>query len=88
MVGDKDAAEIVASETRARLKLGQFSFEEDKPIPTFKDYADSWIKVTVPATCKESTLSDYQDILRKHILNEFGEIPINEITRGMVRPSF
>jgi len=60
-VGDKDAAEEVASEIRARLALGQFSFEEDKPIPTFKDYANSRIKITVPATCKESTLSDYQD---------------------------
>jgi len=84
-VGDKDAAEEVASEIRARLKLGQFSFEEDKPIPTFKKYADSWIKVTVPATCKDSTLSDYQDILKKHIMDEFGDIPINVITRGMVK---
>jgi integrase len=85
LVGDKGAAEEVASEIRAKLKLGQFSFEVDKPIPTFKKYADSWIKITVPATCKDSTLSDYQDILDNHVLNEFGGIPINEVTRGTIK---
>ena len=61
-VGDKEAAEEVASEIRARLKLGQFSFEEDKPATTFKTHADDWIDITVPATCKESTQRDYRDI--------------------------
>ena len=85
MVGDRQAAERVASELRAGLQLGQFGFEEQKPIPTFREYADTWIKTTVPATCKESTLSDYQDILRVHVLPVFGDMRLTDITRGMVK---
>jgi len=86
MVGDRQAAERVASELRARLQLGdQFGFEEQKPIPTFGEYADTWIKTTVQATCKESTLSDYQDILRVHVLPVFGDMRLTDITRGMVK---
>ena len=85
MVGDRQAAERVASELRAGLQLGQFGFEEQKPIPTFREYADTWIKTTVPATCKESTLSDYQDILRVHVLPVFGDMRLTDITRGMIK---
>jgi integrase len=37
-VGDKQAAEKVASKIRAQLQLGQFSLEEkrERPIPLFK----------------------------------------------------
>ena len=84
-VGDKQAAETVASKIRAKLKLGEFDFEEEKPIPTFKEYADSWIKTTVPATCKASTLRDYKDILRLHVLPVFGELKVTEISRGKVK---
>jgi integrase len=39
-VGDKQAAEKVASKIRAQLQLGQFSLEEkrERPIPLFKHY--------------------------------------------------
>ncbi len=84
-VGDKKAAESVASEIRAKIQLGEFGFEEQKPVPTFKEYADSWIKNTVPATCKQSTLRDYQDMLRIHVLPVFGDLKITDITRGKVK---
>ncbi|MBC8392187.1 MAG: hypothetical protein H8E17_06455, partial [Deltaproteobacteria bacterium] len=84
-VGDKKAAETVASEIRAKLQLGEFGFEEQKPVPTFKEYSDSWIKTTVPATCKDSTLNDYRDILRIHVLPVFSDIKITDITRGKVK---
>lgn len=67
-IGDKGAAETVASNIRAKLQLGEFGFDEQKPVPTFKEYADSWITITVPATCKDSTLSDHKAILRFHVL--------------------
>jgi hypothetical protein len=49
LVGDKRAANAVASEIRTKLKKGEFGFEDEKPeeIPTFGEYADSWIKTTV-----------------------------------------
>ncbi len=84
-VGDKKAAKTVASEIRAKIQLGEFGFEEQKPVPTFLEYADSWIKNTVPATCKQSTLRDYQDMLRIHVLPVFGDLKITDITRGKVK---
>jgi len=84
-MGDKEAAEEVASEIRARLKLGQLSFEEDKPATTFKTHADDWIDITVPATCKESTQRDYRDILNNHVLPVFGCVPVHDVNRGIIK---
>jgi integrase len=53
--------------------------------PEFKKDADSWIKITVPATCKEPTLSDYQDILANHVLPVFGCQTTTAINRGMIK---
>jgi integrase len=84
-VGDKKAADAVASTIRAKLQLGEFGFEDPKPVPTFKEYADSWIKTTVPATCKESTVHDYKDTLRIHVLPTFGDLRVTDINRGKVK---
>ena len=85
-IGSKQAAEKVAKELEVRLGRGEFfGFDDKKPVPTFGQYAKGWIEHTVPATCKPSTLSDYQDILRKHVLPVFGHKRVTEITRGMVK---
>ena len=84
-IGDKKAAEAVASKIRVRLQAGEFGFDKEKPVPTFKEYADSWIQTTVPATCKASTVKDYQDLLRIHVLPEFGQARIDYITRGKIK---
>jgi len=86
-VGDKRAAEKVASEIRAKLKLGQFNLEEkrERPIPLFKHCAHAWIEITVPATCKESTVSDYQAILDNHVNPFFEDLKISEITEGKIK---
>jgi integrase len=88
-VGTKDAAVGVATKIQARLQLGEFNFEEEKkeqkPEPTFKEYADSWIKVNAPAECKESTVSSYDDLLRIHVLPEFGALRLKEINRGKIK---
>ena len=39
-VGDKKAAEVVASTIRAKLQLGKFGFEEQKSVPTFKECSE------------------------------------------------
>ena len=84
-VGDKKAAEAVGSTIRAKLQLGEFGFEEQKPVPAFKEYADSWISINIPATCKESTVRGYKDVLRLHVLPVLGDLKVTEITRGMVK---
>lgn len=85
LVGDKAAAQDVASKIRAKLQLGEFGFEKEKPDPIFKEYADSWIRTTVPATCKDSTVKDYQDLLWLHVLPVFANLELGGITRGKIK---
>ncbi len=39
----------------------------------------------MPATCKQSTVRDYDDILNNHVLPVFKELKVTEITRGKVK---
>lgn len=84
-VGTKDAAKEVAKQIEVKLHLGEFGFEQEKAAPTFKEYADSWINTTIQATCKESTVSAYRDILRLYVLPVFGNLNVKDITRGKVK---
>ena len=87
-VGDKKAADEVASTIRAKLQLGEFGFEGEKPAHTFNDCAKKWIDTTVPATCKHSTVREYKDILKNHVYpdNVFGNNQnITSVTRGDVK---
>jgi integrase len=84
-VGSKQAAKALASEVERELKAGRFGIEEPKPVPTFAEYADSWINTTVPATCKESTVRSYQDILNLHVLPVFGSLKVTDITRDTIK---
>ena len=70
MIGDRGAAEEVASKIRAKLELGEFDFEPEKrepKVPMFREYADSWLTTIAPATCKESTVQSYDTLLRIHV---------------------
>jgi len=78
-VGDKKAAEEVASTIRAKLQLGEFCFEDKKPVPTFKDHAEMWL--SLPHDWKESTRENYLNNLNKRILPVLGSMPVNEIKR-------
>jgi integrase len=84
-IGDKKAAETTASKIRVQLQGGRFGFEEEKPLPTFGDYAKPWIENTIPAMCKPSTVRGYGDTLRLHVLPVFEKTRIDEITRGKVK---
>ena len=84
-VGDKEAAEKVASTIMAKLKLGEFDLKEKKPVPTFGQLAEKWMETIIPATCKPSTAKEYRDILNNHVLRVFESKPIDKITRGDVK---
>lgn len=79
----QEAAEII----EAKLVLKDFGLldENETKTPTFGDYAQTWITVTVPATCKPSTLADYQGILTNHVLPVFSKKCVTEINRLMVK---
>jgi len=78
-VGDKKAAEAVASTIRAKLQLGEFGFEDRTPAPTFQEHAKMWL--ALPHDWRESTRENYLNILKNHILPAFGSIPIDKIKR-------
>jgi len=81
---DKRVALDVAKKVEAKLALGEFSLDEKK-VPTFGQYAMRWIATVIPATCKASSLKDYQSILAKHLLPVFAKKPIDAINRLMVK---
>ncbi len=85
-VGDKKAAEEVASTIRAKLHLGEFGFDDSKPAPTFKDHAKLWL--ALPHDWKESTRENYLNNLNKHILPALGSMPVNEIKRKDLKSFF
>ncbi len=83
---NKRLAEEAAKKIEAQLTLGDIGFiEEEQRIPTFGEYAKTWIEVTVPATCKRSSLKDYQGILNNHVLPAFEKLPVSEINRLAVK---
>ena len=88
MVGDKKAAEDVASKIRAKLQLGEFGFgpkEKESVVPMFKEYAEKWMAVNAPVECKESTVEGYAQLLRFHVLPQLGTLRLNEINRGKIK---
>lgn len=90
-VGSKQAAEEVAAKIQARLTLGEFDIEaerrgqEERSEPTFKEYAETWLSVNLPARCKEATVNDCAAILKKHVLPVFGDLKLTEVNRGKIR---
>jgi integrase len=82
-VGDKGAAEEVGSMVRAKLQLGEFSFEDPKKAPTFKEHADLWF--SLPHGWKESTRENYIFNLEKHILPVLGSMEIGQIRRRDIK---
>lgn len=87
MVGDKAAAEDVASSIRAKLKLGQFDFEPEKKssIPTFKLYAESFMDAYSAMNHKQTTRDSYQSVLENHLYPIFGDKPLDAITKKDVK---
>jgi integrase len=85
-VGDKKAAEKVASTIRAKLQLGEFGIEKPRGIPTFGEYADKWLQFvesdikSKDPEYKKSTYIEHETILRLYILPAFKDHKINTIT--------
>lgn len=78
-IGDKAAAESVASKVRAKIQLGEFGFEGKEKIPTFEEYAKKWL--AFPHYQKDSTMEAYRDNLRLHACPALGKKRLTEITR-------
>jgi integrase len=90
-VGDRKAAQVVASQLRARLVLGdQSALEKRVPrspsSPTFSIVAERWLE-WYPAlnALRHGTLETHKRFIRSHLVPAFGSIPIGEITRRRIQ---
>lgn len=84
-VGDKKAAENLASAIRERLKKQEFKLEPDRVVPLFKEYAAKWLDDYVKTCCKETTHAGYDTALRVHIYPAFETRRLPEIGRADVK---
>jgi integrase len=86
-VGDsKRAAEEVKRKLEAKLTLGDFALEDERPlVPTLGQYADTWLATYATHNCKESTYVRYAGVVRNHLLPTFGTTPLMEITREAIK---
>lgn len=83
---DRKLAQEVAKKIEAKLTLGDVGLlDEDEKTPTFGEYARTWICITLPATCKPSTARDYELFLNNHVLPTFGNMPVTEINRLVIK---
>jgi integrase len=88
-VGDRRAAETVASTLRARLQLGDLSvLEPARPLLTFQAYAEGWLESYAVPHTKPRTQEIYRLLCRLHLFPTLGATPLSEITRDKVRALF
>lgn len=86
-IGDRQAAEAVASELRRRLKTGELSLptDEGKRIPTFGEYGRKYVECYAKTSLKYSTYRGYETILRIHLLPELANKRLDQITRADIK---
>ncbi len=84
---DKKTALEVAEKIAAKLTLKEFNIDtgEKKRVPTFKEYASTWLETYVKPLRRRSTYERYQLALTKHIFPAIGAIPLDQVTRGAIR---
>ncbi len=84
-VGDKEAADAVATKVRAALATGALQLARPD-VPRFKEYAEAWIRQHRQlASIKESTAEEYAKMLRLRLVPAFGKEPLTAITRPVVK---
>jgi integrase len=87
-VGSEKAALKVKEQIEARLTLGKSAFPEDKKktgVPTLAEYYERFQRNYLNVAVTSSTRISYDVSFRKHILPEFGNYRLDEITRSMVK---
>ena len=87
LVGDKAAAQVVASQIRAKLQLGEFEFDPERTpsMPTFKLYADSFMDTYSAMNHKGSTRDTYRAALGLNLIPFFGEMTLDYIKKKDVK---
>jgi integrase len=83
-VGDKAAAETLASKVRERLKAGDLQLTSPQKIPAFGEYAHQWLESYARTNLKHTTQESYRGLLAHH-LGALMERPLDQITRSEIK---
>src|SRR5215467_11292245 len=82
-VGDKKAANAVASELRKRISEGTFKLAPKGR--TFETVANEWLEqVAALRGIRQTTHENYRSGTMQHLIPYFGSKPVGEITTEMV----
>ncbi len=84
-IGPKATAKRIAAEIQEKIARQEFKLEREKPVPTFGEYSEKWLKDYVSVSCRESTFEEYNGILKNHVLPVFKDKPIDQVRRGAIR---
>lgn len=84
-VGDRRAAEAVASAVRRKLKAGELRLAPGAEGPDFVGYAQGYVETYARTACKWSTYRSYQILLDKHVAPAWRGLRLEQITRGKVK---
>jgi hypothetical protein len=85
----KKAAQIAADKIDAALRLGQVGvLDDERPVakvPTFGEYATTWMATAAQTRLRPATIDQYQVRLRLRLLPTLGPLPLTSITRETIR---
>lgn len=83
LVGDKQTAERIARQLRARIAAGQFQLSTAGP--TFRELAEEWLaKHPIVDSLSETTRENHASFVRQHLVPFFGAFPVGQITSELV----
>ena len=88
LVGDKRAAEYVASQIRRKLKARKFDVDaatRKSEIPEFSAYAQHYLGTYAKTACKRNTWKNYETIIKLHLTPAWNGKRLDQITRADVK---
>jgi len=86
--GGKRYIEARADKDDAEQRLAEIIKGGKKPVnnkQTFQEYAEWWLENCAKGNIKDSTLAEYEAVLKNHVYPVFGSRPLTKVTRRMVR---
>ncbi|MHC4067209.1 MAG: tyrosine-type recombinase/integrase [Planctomycetota bacterium] len=87
-MGDKRAAEAVASQIRRKLKAGELDLDaaaRKSRIPEFSTYCHRYLDTFAKTACKWSTWKSYETIVKLHLTPAWHGKRLDQITRADVK---
>jgi integrase len=77
----REAAELYLAQAQAEKARGEFRTPERI---RFRDFAEEWLRDYARGNVKPSTYVTYEGSLRNHLVPEFGELYLSQITRKAI----